>query len=77
MIGIYETLKLTQVQGHKVICQGHNLQESTFGSMKMYICVKETRLINLRGVNVLDYYVQTVVGTERPASKWFVVVEAG
>ena len=56
MIGIYETLKLTQVQGHKVIGQGHNLQESTFGSMKMYICVKQTRLINLRGVNVLVYH---------------------
>ena len=55
MIGIYETLKLTQVQGHKVIGQGHNLQESTFGSMKMYIWVKQTRLINLRGVNVLVY----------------------
>ena len=53
MIDIYETLKLTQVQGHKVIGQGHKLQESIFGSMKMYICVKQTRLINLRGVNVL------------------------
>ena len=46
MIDIDETLKLTQ-------SQGHILQQSTFGSMKMYICVKQARLTYLRGVNVL------------------------
>ena len=46
MIDIDETLKLTQGQGHI-------LQQSTFGSMKMCICDKQARLTYLRGVNVL------------------------
>ena len=73
MIGIYETLKLTQVQGHKVIGQGHNLQESTFGSMKMYICVKQTRLINLRGVNVLvlECLIIIIFCSISPAFLWY------
>ena len=46
MIDIDEMLKLT-------LSQGHILQQSTFGSMKMCICDKEARLTYLRGVNVL------------------------
>jgi len=46
ILAIDETLKLTQ-------SQGHILQQSTFGSMKMFICVKQARLTYLRGVNVL------------------------
>ena len=53
MIDIDETVKLTQGQGHKV--KGHFLQKSTFGSMKMCICIKQARLTYLRGVNVLVY----------------------
>ena len=51
MIDIDETVKLTQGQGHKV--KGHFLQKSTFGSMKMCICIKQARLTYLRGVDVL------------------------
>ena len=46
MTDIDETLKLT-------LSQGHILQQSTFGSMKMCICDKQARLTYLRGVNVL------------------------
>ena len=48
MIDIDEMLKLTQ-------SQGHILQQSTFGSMKMCICDKQARLTYLRGVNVLVF----------------------
>ena len=46
MIDIDEMLKFTQ-------SQGHILQQSTYGSMKMCICDKQARLTYLRGVNVL------------------------
>ena len=46
MVDIDEMLKLTQ-------SEGHILQQSSFGSMKMCICDKEARVTYLRGVNVL------------------------
>ena len=59
IIYIDETLKLTKVQGQKVKGQDRILQESTFGSIEMCICVKQTRLTYLRGVNVLVEFAKT------------------
>ena len=59
MIDIDETLKLTQ-------SQGHILQQSTFGSMKMCICVKQARLTYLRGVNVLVFNVDSLFKVDFP-----------